>query len=68
MPLRPGGDGSAVRFDNGTVVTTDLTQGGEFVREVTNDPFERWQGRLRKPLSGRTRFETAVSFARAGRK
>ncbi|QJW94816.1 hypothetical protein FTUN_2340 [Frigoriglobus tundricola] len=68
LPLPPGGDGSAVWFDDYAAVTTDPARLRGFVRDETNDPFERWQGQLRKSLSGRAGFETAVSFARTGRK
>jgi hypothetical protein len=68
LPLPPGGDGSAVWFDDYAVVTTDPTRRGGFVREPTNDPFERWQGQLRTVIGAHARFETAVSFARTGRR
>ena len=32
------------------------------------DAFGRWQGQLKKSLAGREVFETAVSFARTGKK
>ncbi len=68
LPLPRGGDGSAVWFDNYAVVTHDPTRRTGFVRETTNDPFERWQGQLQKSLGAKTTFQTAVSFARTGRK
>ncbi len=68
LPLPAGGDGSAVWFDNYAVVATDPTRRGGFMREETNDPFERWQEQLKQSLSGTASFQTAVSFARTGRK
>ena len=68
LPSPPGGEGSAVWFDDYAVVKTDPSRRAQFVREETNDPFERWQGQLQRSLSGKAQFQTAVSFARTGRK
>lgn len=68
LPLPPGGDRSAVWFDDYAVVNTDPTRRGGFVLEKTNDPFARWQGQLQRSLGEKAIFETAVSFARTGGK
>ena len=55
-------------FDNYAVVITDPARRAGFVREASNDPFARWQGQLQKAIGEKASFQTAVSFARTGRK
>jgi hypothetical protein len=68
LPLPHGGNGSAMWFDDYGVVSADPSRRRGFAIEPSNDPFERWQGQLQRSLGGRAQFETAVSFARTGRK
>jgi hypothetical protein len=68
LPSPPGGEESAVWFDDYAIVKTDPLRRAQFVREATSDPFEEWQGRLQRSLTGKAQFQTAVSFARTGRK
>ncbi len=56
LPPLPGGDGSAVWLDDYAVVTTDPARRAGFVREASDDPFERWQGQLQKSLGERAAF------------
>jgi hypothetical protein len=68
LPLLPGRDDEVMWFDNDLEVTTDPTRRAGFVREVSNDPFELWQGQLQMAVRDKASFQTAVSFARTGRK
>jgi hypothetical protein len=67
LPLPPNGDGAAVWFDNYTEVR-DPQRLRTFGEVGSDDAFSLWQGQLQKSLGGKATFQTAVSFARTGRK
>jgi serine/threonine protein kinase len=68
LPLPPVGDTGVVWFDNyvETKDTTRLRAG--FTEIVSGDHFARWQAQLQKSLQPHAAFQTAVSFARVGKK
>ncbi|MBN9120384.1 MAG: serine/threonine protein kinase [Planctomycetes bacterium] len=65
LPLPGGREDGAMWFDNYAAADDPLR--GTF-GEVDADAFGRWQGKLKKALGGRDAFQTAVSFARTGKK
>jgi hypothetical protein len=65
LPLPQGRDDGVMWFDNYT--TPDDPLRGPF-GVVDADAFGQWQGQLKKALDRREVFQTAVSFARTGRK
>jgi serine/threonine protein kinase len=67
LPLPPDGEHAAVWFDN-YVSVDDPDRPRSFKVVGAADPFARWQGQLQQSLAGRAAFQTAVSFARTGRK
>jgi serine/threonine protein kinase len=67
LPLPPGGEQAAVWFDH-YVEARDPDRTRTFGVVNSDDPFARWQGQLQKVLGDRASFQTAVSFARTGRK
>ena len=68
LPLPPEGDGVAVWFDD-FAPTTDSDRLRAGLRLVESDnAFARWQGQLQTSIGGKALFQTAVSFARTGRK
>jgi len=67
LPLPASGDGSAVWFDD-YVESDDPNRTRTFLKDAQADPFAQWQGQLRKSLEGKAAFQSAVSFARTGRK
>jgi serine/threonine protein kinase len=67
LPLPPNGEHAAVWFDN-YVSVNDSDRPRSFKVVGANDPFARWQGQLQQSLKGHAAFQTAVSFARTGRK
>jgi serine/threonine protein kinase len=67
LPLPPGGERVAVWFDN-YVEARDPGRMRTFGKAETDDPFARWQGQLQKVVGSKVVFQTAVSFARMGRK
>jgi len=67
LPLPAGGEQAAVWFDD-YVEIKDPDRPRTFAEVGTDDPFARWQGQLQKVLGGQAAFQTAVSFARTGRK
>jgi serine/threonine protein kinase len=68
LPLPPGGDDAVMWFDNYVEVKDPLRLRAGGFTEVESDAFARWQGQLKKSVGGREVFQTAVSFARTGRK
>jgi serine/threonine-protein kinase len=68
LPLPPGGERGVVWFDNYVAVTGDPTRHGTFRVVPASDPFAAWQGRLQRAVGDRAAFQTAISFARTGRK
>lgn len=66
LPLPTGGDRAAVWFDN-FVEVKDPSRLRTFGEVGSNDAFAQWQGKLQKAM-GKVDFQTAVSFARTGRK
>ncbi|WP_439628284.1 serine/threonine-protein kinase [Gemmata sp.] len=67
LPLPASGEGSAVWFDDYTECD-DPNRLRTFEKVAQDDPFARWQGQLRNSLEGKAAFQSAVSFARTGRK
>jgi hypothetical protein len=67
LPLPPGGEQAAVWFDD-YVETSDPNRARTFGVVGSADAFARWQGQLQQVLSSQAAFQTAVSFARTGRK
>jgi hypothetical protein len=67
LPLPAGGEQAAVWFDD-YVEVRDPDRPRTFGEVGADDPFARWQGQLQKVLGGKAAFQTAVSFARTGRK
>jgi hypothetical protein len=65
LPLPPGGEGSAVWFDD-YAECADPDRPRTFQRVGRDDPFAKWQGQLQKSLGPKAGFQTAVSFARTG--
>jgi serine/threonine protein kinase len=65
LPLPPGGEGSAVWFDD-YIEAKDPDRLRTFERVGGEDPFAKWQGQLRKAVGVKVAFQTAVSFARTG--
>jgi hypothetical protein len=66
LALPPGRDDGVVWFDDYVEVKDPLRL--RTFDEVQADGFARWQSQLKKSLGGRESFQTAVSFARTGRK
>ena len=66
LQLPQGRDDGVVWFDNYLEVK-DPERRGTF-DEVESDVFARWQGQLKKSIGDKASFQTAVSFARTGRK
>ena len=62
---RRAGGGVVRRLRRGDATRTGLRTFGEV---GSDDPFARWQGQLQKALGDKAAFQTAVSFARTGRK
>ena len=67
LPLPAGGDNAAVWFDD-YAEAKDPLRLRMFRTTGSDDIFARWQGLLQEKLGTGTTFETAVSFARTGRK
>jgi hypothetical protein len=67
LPLPAGGEGAAVWFDD-YVEVRDPFRRRTFGVVGSEDAFARWQGQLQQLLGDRAAFQTAVSFARTGRK
>jgi tRNA A-37 threonylcarbamoyl transferase component Bud32 len=72
-PLPQNADAAAAWFENFTERKDPqwLRTYGKlraFDETASVDPFVGWQGQLQKALGGRAQFQTAVSFARTGRK
>ena len=68
LPLPSGGEGVAVWYDDFAPTTDPLRLRAGLVEVESDDAFARWQGQLQKSLGGKASFQTAVSFARTGRK
>jgi hypothetical protein len=68
LPLPAGGEQAAVWFDDYVEVVRDPDRPRTFGVVGSDDAFARWQGQLQKVLGDRAAFQTAVSFARTGRK
>ena len=67
LPLPPGGETGAVWFDN-YVEVREADRPRTFGEVETGDPFARWQSHLQKVLVPHAAFQTAVCFARTGKK
>jgi hypothetical protein len=67
LALPAGGEKAAVWFDD-YVEVRDPDRVRTFGTVGSDDAFARWQGQLQQVLGGKTAFQTAVSFARTGRK
>jgi hypothetical protein len=67
LPLPAGGEEAVVWFDD-YVEVKDPDRPRTFQEVGADDPFARWQGQLQKVLGGKAAFQTAISFARTGRK
>jgi len=67
LPLPAGGETVAVWFDD-YVEVRDPLRLRTFGVVGSNDPFAQWQGRLQEVLGDKASFQTAVNFARTGRK
>jgi hypothetical protein len=68
LPLPAGGEQAAVWFDDYVEVVRDPDRPRTFGEVGSDDAFARWQGQLQQVLGGQAVFQTAVSFARTGRK
>ncbi len=67
LPLPPKGEHAAVWFRD-YVEVNDPDRSRTFGEVGADDAFARWQGQMQKVIGGHATFETAVSFARTGRK
>jgi len=67
LPLPSGGDAAAVWFDD-YVEVRDPNRLRTFGVVGSDDAFSKWQGLLQQSLHPVASFQTAVSFARTGRK
>jgi hypothetical protein len=67
LALPAGGDTAAVWFDNYVEVREPLRR-RTFGEVGALDEFARWQGQLQQLIGKHAAFQTAVSFARTGRK
>jgi len=68
LPLPPRGDNAAIWFDN-YLESSDPSRRRSGFGEVSSvDAFARWQVQLQNSIGTNASFQTAVSFARTGRK
>lgn len=69
LPLPPGGETGVVWFDNyEEAKDNSRLRAGGWDEVATGDEFARWQSQLQKSLRPHAAFQTAVSFARTGKK